>query len=197
MSWPLGLGGRVSVALSLKDSFRKPFPPEDTTKKDKADAESPKAARAQAQAQASISKTYNISGGSSEPYPLGGVDSETKEDESSSTRMKDFQLLLYMRHFRVTDIIVKLKRRTILVDASHEEHVDEHGFVSRSMVFRKELPNNVLLDTIVVLFTGTGFLVIQAKKVADAEGQGDGDGEPATASEDSASDVESECLKGL
>ncbi|GIY04265.1 SHSP domain-containing protein [Caerostris darwini] len=180
-----------------KTRVRKPFPPEDTTKKDKENAESPKAQQAQAQAQASISKTYNISGGSSEPYPLGDVDSETKEDESSSTRMKDFQLLLYMRHFRVTDIIVKLKKRTILVDASHEEHVDEHGFVSRSMVFKKELPENVLLDTIVVMFTGTGFLVIQAQKVADAEGQGDGDDEPAAAAKGSAADVETGYLKGL
>ncbi|CAL1270665.1 unnamed protein product [Larinioides sclopetarius] len=74
-----------------------------------------------------------------------------------------FQIVFYMKHFRVTDIIVKVVDHTLIIDACHREHADEHGLVSRSMVRKQKLPLNVKLETLVSSFTSHGFLVIHAE----------------------------------
>ncbi|GFY77042.1 SHSP domain-containing protein [Trichonephila inaurata madagascariensis] len=72
-----------------------------------------------------------------------------------------FELIFYMKHFRASDIIVKVVDRHVIIDASHKMHVDEHGLVKRSMFRKHALPESVAADNLMCCFTGHGYLLIQ------------------------------------
>ncbi|GFQ81023.1 SHSP domain-containing protein [Trichonephila clavata] len=72
-----------------------------------------------------------------------------------------FELIFYMKHFRASDIIVKVLDRHVIIDASHKMHVDEHGLVKRSMFRKHALPESVTADDLTCCFTGNGYLIVQ------------------------------------
>ncbi|GBM21744.1 hypothetical protein AVEN_118275-1 [Araneus ventricosus] len=88
---------------------------------------------------------------------------DTQKSKEAKVDADAFQVVFYMKHFRVTDIVVKVVDRTLIIDACHREHADEHGLVSRSMIRKQKLPKNIRLETLASSFTGNGFLVIHAE----------------------------------
>ncbi|GFW74255.1 SHSP domain-containing protein [Trichonephila clavipes] len=72
-----------------------------------------------------------------------------------------FELIFYMKHFRASDIIVKVVDRHVIIDASHKMHVDEHGLVKRSMFRKHAIPESVKADNLICYFTGHGYLMVQ------------------------------------
>ncbi|KAF8787950.1 hypothetical protein HNY73_009496 [Argiope bruennichi] len=53
---------------------------------------------------------------------------------------------------------------TLIIDASHREHADEHGLVTRSMIRKHKLPKDIKIATLRCSFTGSGFLVVHAER---------------------------------
>ncbi|GFS70493.1 hypothetical protein NPIL_692571 [Nephila pilipes] len=79
-----------------------------------------------------------------------------------------YELIFYMKHFRPSDIIVKVVDHYIIIDAHHKQHVDELGLVTRSMYRKHALPDSVQVKDLTCLFTCNGFLFIrEASETAD------------------------------
>ncbi|KAG8180004.1 hypothetical protein JTE90_020959 [Oedothorax gibbosus] len=76
-----------------------------------------------------------------------------------------YRVMFYMKHFRVHDIVIKVVGQTLVIDAAHKEYVDEHGFATRSMVRKQNLPEDVIKEKLVSWFSADGVLIIQAPRV--------------------------------
>ncbi|KFM61320.1 Protein lethal(2)essential for life, partial [Stegodyphus mimosarum] len=77
-----------------------------------------------------------------------------------------FQVMLNVKHFRPDEIDVKTVDNFVVIHGKHEEHADEHGFVSREFTRRYQLPDDVEPDTITSSLSQDGVLTIQAPRKA-------------------------------
>ncbi|XP_055941866.1 protein lethal(2)essential for life-like [Argiope bruennichi] len=105
----------------------------------------------------------------SRPLRKRNVPSEKEQEQAQAQELEaqktdSFQTAFYMKHFRATDIIVKVADYTLIIDASHREHADEHGLVTRSMIRKHKLPKDIKIATLRCSFTGSGFLVVHAER---------------------------------
>ncbi|KAG6441920.1 protein lethal(2)essential for life [Manduca sexta] len=73
-----------------------------------------------------------------------------------------FQINLDVQHFAPDDISVKVSDGFIIVEASHDEKRDEHGWVSRNFTRRYALPEGCNVDVVQSKLSSDGVLTVTA-----------------------------------
>ncbi|KFM81414.1 Protein lethal(2)essential for life, partial [Stegodyphus mimosarum] len=87
-----------------------------------------------------------------------GGTSEVKADPEK------FQVRLDVGHFAPEEITVKTVDDQVVVTASHEEKVDEHGLISRQFTRRYVLPEGVEPEKVTSTLSADGILVVEAPR---------------------------------
>lgn len=96
-------------------------------------------------------------------YPLA------KSDLASTQIGKDgFEVHLDVHQFAPNEIVVKTVDNTILVEATHEERQDEHGYISRQFKRRYVLPKEFNIEQVVSQLSSDGLLTIKAPAPPEA-----------------------------
>ena len=88
--------------------------------------------------------------------------SSSKQVDSKSEN--NFKVMLNVKHFRPDEIDVKTVDNFVVIHGKHEEHADEHGFVSREFTRRYQLPDDVEPDKVTSSLSKDGVLTIQAPR---------------------------------
>ncbi|XP_026272784.1 protein lethal(2)essential for life-like [Frankliniella occidentalis] len=73
---------------------------------------------------------------------------------------------LDVKQFKPEELAVKVVDGYVVVEGSHEERQDEHGYISRSFSRRYKLPDSVDPDTVASSLSSDGVLVVTAPKKA-------------------------------
>lgn len=111
----------------------------------------------------SMSKAIDNNNGSSLYSNL--ADEKTGSAEMSNQQDK-FTVNVDVSHFAPDEIQVKVTDNMLIIEANHEEKLDEHGgFVTRSFKRRYELPPDANAQGVVSDLNNDGILTIQAPKV--------------------------------
>lgn len=76
----------------------------------------------------------------------------------------NFKVMLNVKHFRPDEIDVKTVDNFVVIHGKHEEHADEHGFVSREFTRRYQLPDDVDPDKVTSSLGKDGVLTIRAPR---------------------------------
>lgn len=97
--------------------------------------------------------------------------SATSKDVGSilETKPEEFHVNLDVQHFTSDEIVVKINGRTIVVEGSHPERLDEHGFVSRKFVRKYILPECYNVAEVSSKMSSDGILTITAPKMQKIE----------------------------
>jgi len=89
-----------------------------------------------------------------------------KSEEKAFSDDKDrFIILLDVSHFAPEELKVKVADDMLIVEASHDEKKDEHGFVTRSLKRRYPLPKDVDVPKIASELTKDGMLTVRCPKI--------------------------------
>lgn len=91
--------------------------------------------------------------------------SQTSEEKAFADDRDRFIILLDVSHFKPEEVKVKIADDMLIVEASHDEKKDEHGFVTRSLKRRYPLPKDVDAQAFVSELTKDGMLTIRAPKI--------------------------------
>lgn len=75
-----------------------------------------------------------------------------------------FQVMLNVKCFRPNEIDVKTVDNFVVIHGKHEEHADEHGFVSREFTRRYKLPDDVEPEKVTSSLGKDGVLIIRAPR---------------------------------
>lgn len=95
-------------------------------------------------------------------------DNLAKEKRVNNHDPNLYRIMFFMKHFRMHDIVIKLVGDdTLVIDASHKEYIDEHGFATRSVVRKQKLPDDIVKEKLVSWLTADGVLIIQAPRVGN------------------------------
>lgn len=86
----------------------------------------------------------------------------SKDVDSKSEN--NFKVMLNVKHFGPDEIDVRIVDNFVVIHGKHEEHADEHGFVSREFTRRYELPDDVEPDKITSSLSKDGVLTIKAPR---------------------------------
>ncbi|KAF8789201.1 Protein lethal(2)essential for life like protein [Argiope bruennichi] len=92
--------------------------------------------------------------------------SVTSKDADSKKGANQFKVMLNVKHFRPDEIEVKTVDNFIVIHGKHEEHADEHGFVSREFTRRYQLPDDVEPQKVKSSLSQDGVLTISAPRKA-------------------------------
>uniref|UniRef100_A0A915K7A9 SHSP domain-containing protein n=1 Tax=Romanomermis culicivorax TaxID=13658 RepID=A0A915K7A9_ROMCU len=76
-----------------------------------------------------------------------------------------FTVNIDVSHFAPEEIKVKIIENNLIVEAKHEERMDQHGFVARTFTRRYALPKDVDQNALKSNLTSTGVLSIEAPKL--------------------------------
>lgn len=79
-----------------------------------------------------------------------------------------FQVCLNVQHFQPNEISVKTVDNSIVVDASHEERKDSHGYISRRFTRRYALPEGYKAEDVISSISSDGLLSIRCPKTEPA-----------------------------
>lgn len=77
-----------------------------------------------------------------------------------------FKINLDVKQFKPAELSVKVVDGFVVVEGSHEERQDEHGFISRQFCRRYKLPDNVDPDVVTSSLSSDGVLMVCAPKKA-------------------------------
>lgn len=77
-----------------------------------------------------------------------------------------FKVNVDVQQFKPDEIIVKTTDKYVVVEGKHEEHKDEHGYISRHFQRRYRLPDDVDPKNIVSKLSSDGVLSVEAPKMA-------------------------------
>lgn len=80
----------------------------------------------------------------------------------SSIGKDGFQVSMDVQQFAPNEITVKTVDNTIVVEASHEERQDEHGYISRQFKRRYTLPKGFNVKDVVTQLSSDGILTVKA-----------------------------------
>lgn len=72
-----------------------------------------------------------------------------------------FQVSLDCQHFAPNEINVKTVDNSIIVEAKHEEHPDDHGYISRQFTRRYNLPEGFNVKDVTSAISSDGVLTIK------------------------------------
>ncbi|XP_054722692.1 protein lethal(2)essential for life-like [Uloborus diversus] len=75
-----------------------------------------------------------------------------------------YQVMLNVKQFSPNEIEVKIVDNFVVIHGKHEEHADEHGFVSREFTRRYQLPDDVEPQTVKSSLSQDGVLTIKAPR---------------------------------
>ncbi|XP_031627017.1 heat shock protein 23-like [Contarinia nasturtii] len=75
-----------------------------------------------------------------------------------------FQACLDVAHFQPNEISVKTIDNTIVIEASHEEREDSHGYISRRFTRRYDLPEDFKAKDVISSISSDGILTIKCPK---------------------------------
>ncbi|CAL1297285.1 unnamed protein product [Larinioides sclopetarius] len=92
--------------------------------------------------------------------------SVTSKSADSKKDANQFKVMLNVKHFRPEEIEVKTVDNCIVIHGKHEEHADEHGFVSREFTRRYQLPDDVEPQMVKSSLSQDGVLTISAPRKA-------------------------------
>jgi len=112
----------------------------------------------------SLAKLIGNNNGNSSAYP-NAADEKTGSAEVSDQKDK-FTVNVDVSHFAPEEIQVKVSENMLLIEAQHEEKLDEHGgFVTRSFKRRYELPPDANAQGVVSDLNNDGILTVTAPKI--------------------------------
>jgi crystallin, alpha B len=101
------------------------------------------------------------------PWKWGSQNS-TKDLGSTIQDEKDkFQISLDVQQFKPNDINVRVVNDDVVIEGTHEEREDDHGFISRHFKRRYVLPKDCKADSVVSSLSSDGILIITAEKRKD------------------------------
>jgi len=85
-----------------------------------------------------------------------------------------FAINIDVSHFKPEEIKVKMldDKHHLVIEGSHQERADEHGYVARSFQRRYVLPKDIKVDQLKSHLTSDGLLTIEAPKMNTIEGAG-------------------------
>ncbi|KAG6450587.1 hypothetical protein O3G_MSEX006665 [Manduca sexta] len=83
-----------------------------------------------------------------------------KQENSVRTENDKYVICLQVKDFSPEEIKVKTADGFIVVEAKHEEKRDEHGFISRELKRRYQLPKGCRLENVTSKLSPDGFLTI-------------------------------------
>lgn len=83
-------------------------------------------------------------------------------EKTSHVGKDGFQVSLDVQHFAPNEITVKTVKNSILVEAKHDERIDEHGHISRHFTRRYDLPKGFDVHDIVSQLSSDGILTLKA-----------------------------------
>lgn len=83
-------------------------------------------------------------------------------EKASHVGKDGFQVSLDVQHFAPNEISVKTVDNSILVEAKHDERLDEHGHISRHFTRRYDLPKGFDVHDIVSQLSSDGILTLKA-----------------------------------
>jgi HSP20 family molecular chaperone IbpA len=81
-----------------------------------------------------------------------------------------FQVCVDVHQFTPKEITIKAKDRSVIVEAKHDEHQDEHGYISREFCRRYVLPEEYDANTVTSELSTDGILTIKAPLPKALEG---------------------------
>lgn len=102
------------------------------------------------------------------PDYMQNLNAALKENDSRVTVDKNkFQVNFDVQHFKPEEICVKLSedKRTITIEAEHEEKQDEHGQIYRHFLRKYTLPKDCDINNVESKLSSDGVLAITAPRI--------------------------------
>lgn len=104
------------------------------------------------------------------PWTCSSSPTISKEFGSTIENEKgNYKITLDVKHFRPSDISVKVTETEIIVEGKHEERQDSHGFISRQFKRRYPLPSHCPAENVTSSMSSDGILIIMAAKKSSNE----------------------------
>jgi len=75
-----------------------------------------------------------------------------------------FQVCMDVSHFKPSELVVKVQDNSVLVEGTHEEREDDHGFITRHFIRRYALPEGYEADKVASTLSSDGVLTIKVPK---------------------------------
>jgi len=75
-----------------------------------------------------------------------------------------FQVCMDVSHFKPSELVVKVQDNSVLVEGTHEEREDDHGFITRHFIRRYALPEGYEADKVASTLSSDGVLTITVPK---------------------------------
>ncbi|XP_017085297.1 heat shock protein 23 [Drosophila eugracilis] len=83
-----------------------------------------------------------------------------------------FQVCMDVSHFKPSELVVKVQDNSILVEGTHEEREDDHGFITRHFIRRYALPEGYDSDKVASTLSSDGVLTLKVPKPPAIEDKG-------------------------
>jgi HSP20 family molecular chaperone IbpA len=93
------------------------------------------------------------------------ANSQKTEERLFADERTRFVVVLDVSHFTPEEVRVKIADDMLVIEASHEEKRDEHGYVTRSLKRRYPLPKDIDAQNFVSELTRDGMLTVKAPKI--------------------------------
>ncbi|KAH8364601.1 hypothetical protein KR084_008684 [Drosophila pseudotakahashii] len=75
-----------------------------------------------------------------------------------------FQVCMDVSHFKPSELVVKVQDNSVLVEGTHEEREDDHGFITRHFIRRYALPEGYEADKVASTLSSDGVLTVKVPK---------------------------------
>lgn len=86
------------------------------------------------------------------------------QDNTTKTCKDKYEIFLCVKDFTPEEISVKTSDGLVIVEGTHDERKDEHGFISRHFVRKYRMPEGCNLDRVQSRLTPDGVLVVSAPR---------------------------------
>ncbi|XP_017053282.1 heat shock protein 23 [Drosophila ficusphila] len=83
-----------------------------------------------------------------------------------------FQVCMDVSHFKPSELTVKVQDNSVLVEGTHEEREDDHGFITRHFIRRYALPEGYEADKVESTLSSDGVLTVKVPKPPALEEKG-------------------------
>ncbi|XP_016971634.1 heat shock protein 23 [Drosophila rhopaloa] len=75
-----------------------------------------------------------------------------------------FQVCMDVSHFKPSELVVKVQDNSVLVEGTHEEREDDHGFITRHFIRRYALPEGYDAEKVASTLSSDGVLTVKIPK---------------------------------
>ncbi|XP_059058438.1 protein lethal(2)essential for life-like [Achroia grisella] len=87
-----------------------------------------------------------------------------RQENVVRTEKDKYEIVIQVKDFGPDDISVKTSNGYVEIEAQHEERKDDHGFISRRLTRRFELPSDCRPDDVISTLSSDGILTVTAPR---------------------------------